>query len=200
MNEVSGSPSEPDLANTAGALAGEGTTAVPVPGTSSAPRVGVPAWRVGKPDAFLAADVTTARAAVRTIANDSDIGKHIGARSEGVRCVSHLFESTKPGYHGWVWFATLARVSRGKTSTVNEVGLLPTDDAVLAPAWLPWAERVRPEDAEESPEPAAAPADGGPHDGGSPATDADEPHASDAPAESAESSADAAPVAGGENL
>ncbi|POH60371.1 DUF3027 domain-containing protein [Arthrobacter glacialis] len=109
-------------------------------------RPGVPLWRVGKPDAFLAADVATAREAVRSIANDTDIGRHLGARSEGVRCVTHLFESLLPGYGGWVWFATLARVSRGKASTVNEVGMLPTNDSVLAPPWVPWSERVRPED------------------------------------------------------
>ena len=112
-------------------------------------RPGVPVWRVGKPDSALAADVDTARAAVRTIASDSAIGKHLGARSEGVRCVTHLFESLQPGYSGWVWFASLSRIARGKYSTVNEVGMLPTEEAVLAPAWVPWAERVRPEDQQE---------------------------------------------------
>ncbi|MBP2411904.1 hypothetical protein JOF48_000703 [Arthrobacter stackebrandtii] len=113
---------------------------------SAAPRPGVPVWRVGKPDAFLAADVATARNAILSIAADAEIGAHLGARSEGVRCVTHLFESKKDGYRGWTWFASLARVSRGKESTVNEVGMLPTEDSVLAPQWVPWAERVRPED------------------------------------------------------
>lgn len=113
------------------------------------PRPGVPVWRVGKPDAFLAADVATAREAVLSIAAAADVGKHVGARSEGVRCVTHLFESRKAGYRGWVWFATLSRVSRAKESTVNEVGMVPTEDSVLAPAWVPWSERVRPEDREE---------------------------------------------------
>lgn len=103
-------------------------------------------WRVGKPDAFLAADVATARAALADIAAPEDIGEHLGARSEGVRCVTHLFESKRRDYRGWVWFVSLARVSRGKVSTVNEVGLLPTNDSLLAPAWVPWADRVRPED------------------------------------------------------
>lgn len=124
-----------------------GESAAPaVPSASPEARPGVPLWRVGKPDAFLAAEVATARTAVQSIAGSGDIGKHLGARSEGVRCVTHLFESQKPGYRGWVWFATLARISRGKAATVNEVGLLPTEDSVLAPAWVPWSERVRPED------------------------------------------------------
>lgn len=123
------------------------------------PLPGVPVWRVGKPDAFLAADVDTARAAVASIASDWAIGKHLGARSEGVRCVTHLFESLQPGYSGWVWFASLSRVSRGKESTVNEVGMLPTENSVLAPAWVPWAERVRPEDQQDEEHAAAAATD-----------------------------------------
>ncbi|MDO5752750.1 DUF3027 domain-containing protein [Arthrobacter sp.] len=115
---------------------------------SEIPRPGVPVWRLGKPDAFLAADVATARTAVQEIAGPDDVGEHLGARSEGIRCVSHLFESKKPGYQGWVWFATLSRVARDKGATVNEVGMLPTNDSVLAPAWVPWSERVRPEDTE----------------------------------------------------
>jgi len=111
------------------------------------PRAGVPVWRTGKPDAFLADAVDVARAAVATIAKDGQIGRHLGARTEGVRTVTHLFESKLSGYVGWQWFAVLTRVSRSKDVTVNEVGLLPSEDSVLAPAWVPWAERVRPEDA-----------------------------------------------------
>lgn len=162
MSEASGSPTDPGAAVPDTAVVPVEADGVAASALSRVPRAGVPVWRVGKPDAFLAADVATALTAVRSIAAEAEIGKHLGARSEGVRCVSHLFESTKPGYRGWVWFATLARVSRGKSATVNEVGLLPSDEAVLAPAWLPWAERVRPEDAQEAEEAAigtALPAD-----------------------------------------
>lgn len=121
-------------------------------------RPGVPVWRVGKPDAVLAAAVAAARTAVGEIATDENIGSYVGARSEGVRVVTHLFECKLPGYAGWTWFATLTRVSRAKDATVDEVGLLPTNDSVLAPPWVPWAERVRPEDAQAQ-EPAAEPAE-----------------------------------------
>lgn len=148
-------------------------------------RPGVPVWRVGKPDSALAADVDTARAAVRTIASKSAIGKHLGARSEGVRCVTHLFESLQPGYSGWVWFASLSRIARGKYSTVNEVGMLPTEDAVLAPAWVPWAERVRPEDQQEE-EAAEAAAHEGEQDADAAAGDAENAGSGDADAVDAE--------------
>jgi hypothetical protein len=112
------------------------------------PRAGVPIWRTGKPDAFLAAAVDAARAAVEGIAPAEQIGEHIGARSEGDRLVTHLFESRLPGYLGWQWYAVLTRNSRSKVVTVDELGLLPSEDSILAPAWIPWAERVRPEDAQ----------------------------------------------------
>ncbi|MCU1515634.1 MAG: hypothetical protein JWQ75_355, partial [Pseudarthrobacter sp.] len=53
-------------------------------------------------------------------------------------------------YLGWQWYAVLTRNSRSKVVTVNELGLLPSEESILAPEWVPWAERVRPEDAQEA--------------------------------------------------
>jgi hypothetical protein len=111
-------------------------------------RAGVPVWRTGKPDAFLAAAVDVARAAIEGITAPSDIGAHIAAKSEGDRLVTHLFESKLPGYQGWQWYAVVTRNSRSKVVTVSELGLLPSADSILSPEWVPWAERVRPEDAQ----------------------------------------------------
>jgi hypothetical protein len=111
-------------------------------------RAGVPVWRTGKPDAFLAAAVDVARAAIEVITAPSDIGAHIAAKSEGDRLVTHLFESKLPGYQGWQWYAVVTRNSRSKVVTVSELGLLPSADSILSPEWVPWAERVRPEDAQ----------------------------------------------------
>ncbi|QDY89163.1 DUF3027 domain-containing protein [Arthrobacter sp. UKPF54-2] len=124
----------------------------------SKPRYGVPVWRTGKPDAFLAAAVDAARTAVESIAPAEQIGRHLGAKSEGDRLVTHLFESKLPGYGGWQWYAVLTRNSRSKVVTVDELGLLPSEDSILAPEWVPWAERVRPEDAQQDDD--AAPASG----------------------------------------
>ena len=109
-------------------------------------KAGVPVWRTGKPDAFLAAAVDTARTAVESITPAATFGRHLAAKSEGDRLVTHLFESRLPGYAGWQWYAVLTRNSRSKVVTVNELGLLPSEDSILAPEWVPWAERVRPED------------------------------------------------------
>src|SRR6478672_13528718 len=118
----------------------------------SKPRYGVPVWRTGKPDAFLAAAVDAARTAVEGIAPAEQIGRHLGAKSEGARLVTHLFESKLPGYGGWQWYAVLTRNSRSKVVPVDELGLLPSEDSILAPEWVPWAERVRPEDQQQESE------------------------------------------------
>ncbi len=133
---------------TAGAAAAAGP-AVAGEKAVSKRRAGVPVWRTGKPDAYLAAAVDTARAAVEGITEASSIGRHLAAKSEGDRLVTHLFECRLPGYLGWQWYAVLTRNSRSKVVTVNELGLLPSEDSILAPDWVPWAERVRPEDEQD---------------------------------------------------
>ncbi len=66
--------------------------------------------------------------------------------SEGDRVVTHYFGCRELGYRGWRWAVTVARASRAKIVTVDEVVLLPGPDAVLAPEWVPWSERLRPGD------------------------------------------------------
>ena len=96
-------------------------------------RTGLPSWRTGKPDAFLAAAVDTARQAVETIAKPGEIGAHIGAKSEGDRVVTHLFESKLAGYGGWQWYAVVTRNSRSKVVTVNELDFF----RLRTPSWRP---------------------------------------------------------------
>lgn len=60
--------------------------------------------------------------------------------------VTHLFESGDPAYRGWHWNVTVARASRARYVTIDEVTLAPGEDALLAPEWLPWSERLRPGD------------------------------------------------------
>ncbi len=71
------------------------------------------------------------------------MGEHLGVAAEGERVVNHTFACTAPGYRGWFWTVTLARASRSRMATVSEVVLLPGPDAVQAPKWLPWSDRVR---------------------------------------------------------
>lgn len=98
-------------------------------------------------DPVLDAAVDLARGAAEEVAQDGAlVGDHLGVVREGERLVSHRFASTAPGYRGWSWTVTLARVPRGRTATVCEVELLPGEEAILAPPWVPWSERLRPGD------------------------------------------------------
>lgn len=74
------------------------------------------------------------------------VGEHVSLVSEGDRVVTHFFECQEPGYRGWRWAVTVARASRAKVITVDETVLLPGPDALLAPEWVPWSERLRPGD------------------------------------------------------
>jgi len=107
------------------------------------------------PDALCAAAVELARTAAEEVAagdsgalttTDPVVGEHIGASAEGERVVVHRFASNATGYRGWQWAVTVARASRAKRVTVDEVVLLPGPQALLPPPWVPWSERLRPGD------------------------------------------------------
>jgi hypothetical protein len=98
-----------------------------------------------QPDAVLAAAVEQARAAAVDVGGLT-VGAHLAVVAQADRIVTHAFEATLAGYSGWYWAVTLARAPRMKVATVDEVVLLPGADALLAPAWVPWQERLRPGD------------------------------------------------------
>lgn len=99
-----------------------------------------------KRDTILAAAVEEARAAAVEIAEPGTVGDHLGLRMESERLATHLFACTAPAYRGWSWAVTVSRVPRGRRVTVCETHLVPGEDALLAPAWLPYAQRIAPGD------------------------------------------------------
>lgn len=98
------------------------------------------------PDAALAAAVEQARAAVADLADPAEVGDHEGYEVEGDRVLTHYFTCLSKGYRGWRWAVTLSRAPRARAVTVSEVVLLPGADAILAPTWVPWADRLAPGD------------------------------------------------------
>jgi hypothetical protein len=87
-----------------------------------------------------------ARAAAEDLAGPGEVGDHLGVLAEGDRLVAHYFRCLAKGYRGWRWAITVARAPRSRTASVCETVLLPGDDAVLAPAWVPWSDRLAPGD------------------------------------------------------
>lgn len=101
--------------------------------------------RAARLDQVCADAVGVARGAITDV-DAADIGEHLEAVAEGDRLVTHFFESHLDGYKGWRWAVTVTRVPRSRHVTVCETVLLPGPDALLAPGWVPWNERVQPGD------------------------------------------------------
>ncbi|MUM34999.1 DUF3027 domain-containing protein, partial [Mycolicibacterium sp. CBMA 361] len=95
---------------------------------------------------ILMAAVDQARAAIIEFSGDGVVGDYLGATFDDPASVTHRFLASLPGYHGWQWAVVLATYPGADHTTVSEVVLVPGPDALLAPAWLPWNERVQPGD------------------------------------------------------
>ncbi len=102
--------------------------------------------RIASPkiDQICAAAVELARAAITE--DPAHVGEHLTFAAEGDRLVTHYFACELPGYRGWRWAVTVTRVARSKHVTVCETVLLPGPEALLAPGWVPWHERLHPGD------------------------------------------------------
>ncbi len=99
-----------------------------------------------KPDAAAVAAVDAARAALLEEVDAADVGEHLGHLVEGERLVTHLFACERAGYRGWRWSVTVARAPRQKVVTVDEIVLVPGAEAIIAPEWVPYRERIKPGD------------------------------------------------------
>jgi len=102
--------------------------------------------RAVKTDATLAGAVEVARDALVGVAEAGSVGDHLGIQMVAERLGTHLFACTSSSYPGWQWAVTLTRVPRGKTATVCETNLVPGAGALLAPSWVPYADRLAPGD------------------------------------------------------
>lgn len=97
----------------------------------------------------LLAAVDLARAAaVDASGEPATVGAHLGAHDVADGATTHLFACELPGYRGWVWEVAVAGAPGATEATVCEAHLIPADDALLAPPWVPYEERVQPGDLE----------------------------------------------------
>ncbi|MEO6504204.1 MAG: DUF3027 domain-containing protein [Jatrophihabitantaceae bacterium] len=92
-------------------------------------------------DAATAAAVELARTAAVEMAG-SDVGEHLGVHPEGELAATHAFAAALPGYVGWFWAVTVVRAPNSDP-TVAEVVLLPGENSLRAPEWVPWSQRVQ---------------------------------------------------------
>jgi hypothetical protein len=62
------------------------------------------------------------------------------------RVETYLFEAHLPGYKGWRWCVTIAVVDKKSEPTICDVVVLPGPDALLAPEWVAYRDRIQPGD------------------------------------------------------
>jgi hypothetical protein len=96
-------------------------------------------------DPTLAGSVELARGAAEQEAAGL-VGDHLDVAADDEFTATHLFATLDPAYRGWRWAVTVSRTPGGDDVGIDEVVLLPGDDALLAPQWVPWSERLRPGD------------------------------------------------------
>ena len=121
-------------------------TPAPVPRAGALPTPAEQALAAKDKTLTSPAAIELARRALEEVTDPITVGEYVAAAPDAERLVTHLFDCTLSGYRGWRWAVTLSRVPRSRTATVCEVELLPGEEALLAPAWVPWAERLEPGD------------------------------------------------------
>ena len=97
-------------------------------------------------DAIAAAAIDLAREAAETDAPEGTVGAHLTVVADAEGVVSHQFECLSSAYPGWRWSVTLVRATDASEITIAEVLLMPGPESLVAPAWVPWADRVLPGD------------------------------------------------------
>jgi hypothetical protein len=68
------------------------------------------------------------------------VGEFLQQIEEAENVFTFLFEAKMKGYVGWTWSVSLFATE--DETTVSEVNLMPGDESLIAPNWVPWAERL----------------------------------------------------------
>jgi hypothetical protein len=94
--------------------------------------------------------VAFARQSAVDVVGAENVGEFLGSSDDSAEATGSLaslhFVCRQPGYQGWYWSVSLSTLAGADTQTVNDVVLLPGDDAIVAPGWTPYRERIRPGD------------------------------------------------------
>jgi hypothetical protein len=100
---------------------------------------------VNKNDIFGALDMAK-QAVIEDAGKREFVGEFYSIDSDEERIATYLFEAKLPGYDGWRWAVTVAKVDEQSAPTICDVVLLPGTKALLAPNWIPYSQRIQPGD------------------------------------------------------
>jgi hypothetical protein len=83
-----------------------------------------------------------AEVAAKSAADTNELGTFIESVDEGEGISTYLFESKKLGYKGWRWSVTIYQADPVTEPSLCEVVMVPGEDSLVAPKWIPWSERL----------------------------------------------------------
>jgi len=81
-----------------------------------------------------------ARLAAVEAAPKNGVGDFLTQIEEDGNVYTFLFASKMKGYVGWTWSVSL--FANDEDTSVSEVNLMPGEDSLIAPNWVPWSERL----------------------------------------------------------
>lgn len=88
-----------------------------------------------------------ARSIAIETAEDADaVGDFVQRLEVGDNVYDYRFESRLPGYAQWQWAVSLYHDVELDSWSVNESSLVPIDEALMPPVWVPWKDRLLPSD------------------------------------------------------
>ena len=86
-------------------------------------------------------------AAIADAGNPELVGADVSVEiDDDGRVETYLFEAHLAGYKGWRWCVTIAKVDKESEPTICDVVVLPGPDALLAPEWVAYRDRIQPGD------------------------------------------------------
>ena len=86
-------------------------------------------------------------AAIADAGNPELVGADVSVEiDDDGRVETYLFEAHLAGYKGWRWCVTIAKVDKKSEPTICDVVVLPGPDALLAPEWVAYRDRILPGD------------------------------------------------------
>lgn len=83
-----------------------------------------------------------AEVAAKSAAEKNELGAFIEVIDEGDGISTYLFEAKKLGYQGWRWSVTIFQADPVTEPSLCEVVMVPGEDSLVAPKWVPWSERL----------------------------------------------------------
>ena len=86
-------------------------------------------------------------AAIADAGNPELVGADVSVEiDDDGRVETYLFEAHLAGYRGWRWCVTISKVDKKSEPTICDVVVLPGPDALLAPEWVAYRDRIQPGD------------------------------------------------------